>query len=50
MSKGGLLSWPAEGTAMLVLKRWAMKPKQRLKQSIPQNRSSTAPYSGMVPV
>ena len=51
MSKGGLLVMAGGGHShALVLKRWAMKPKQRPKQSILLvNRSSTALYSGMVP-
>ena len=51
MSKGGLLVLAGGGHShALVLKRWAMKPKQRPKQSILLvNRSSTALYSGMVP-
>ena len=51
MSKGGLLVLAGGGHShSLVLKRWAMKPEKRPKQSIVLvNRSSTALYSGMVP-
>lgn len=51
MSKGGLLVLAGGGHShALVLKRWAMKPEQRPKQSIVLvNRSSTALYSSMVP-
>ena len=51
MSRGGLLVMAGGGHShALVLKRWAMKPEQRPKQSIVLvNRSSTALYSGMVP-
>ena len=51
MSKGGLLVLAGGGHShALVLKRWAMKPQRRPKQTIVLvNRSSTALYSGMVP-
>ena len=51
MSTGGLLVLAGGGHShALVLKRWAMKPEQRPKQSIVLvNRTSTALYSGMVP-
>ena len=51
MSRGGVLLLAGGGHShALVLKRWAMKPEQRPKQSIVLvNRSSTALYSGMVP-
>ena len=51
MSRGGLLVLAGGGHShALVLKRWAMKPEQRPKQSIVLvNRTSTALYSGMVP-
>ena len=49
MSRAGLLVLAGD-TATIVLKRWAMRPEQRPKQSIvPVNRSSAALYSGMVP-
>ena len=51
MSRGGLLVLAGGGHShALVLKRWAMQPEQRPKQSILLvNRSSTSLYSGMVP-
>ena len=51
MNRGGLLVLAGGGHShALVMKRWAMKPEQRPKQSIVLvNRSSTALYSGMVP-
>ena len=51
MSRGGLLVMAGGGHShALVLKRWAMKPEQRPRQSIVLvNRSSAALYSGMVP-
>ena len=51
MSRGGLLVMAGGGHShALVLKRWAMKPEQRPRQSIVLvNRSSTTLYSGMVP-
>ena len=43
-------SWPAGHSHALLLKRWAMRPEQRLNRSIVLvNRTSTALYSGMVP-
>ena len=51
MNRGGLLVLAGGGHShALVLKRWAMKPERRPKQSIVLvNRNSTALYSGMVP-
>ena len=51
MSRGGLLVLAGGGHShALVLKRWAMQPEKRPKQSIVLvNRTSTALYSGMVP-
>ena len=51
MSRGGLLVMAGGGHShALVLKRWAMKPEHRPRQSIVLvNRSSTTLYSGMVP-
>ena len=51
MSRAGLLVLAGGGHShAIVLKRWAMRPEQRPKQSIVLvNRSSAALYSGMVP-
>ena len=51
MTAAGVLLLAGGGHShALVLKRWAMRPEQRPKQSITLvNRSSTALYSGMVP-
>ena len=51
MTTAGVLLLAGGGHShALVLKRWAMRPEQRPKQSITLvNRSSTALYSGMVP-
>ena len=51
MTAGGVLLLAGGGHShALVLKRWAMRPEQRPKQSITLiNRTSTSLYSGMVP-
>ena len=51
MTAAGVLLLAGGGHShALVLKRWAMRPEQRPKQSITLiNRTSTALYSGMVP-
>ena len=51
MTTGGTLLLAGGGHShALLLKRWAMQPERRPRQSITLiNRSSTALYSGMVP-
>ena len=51
MSRAGVLLLAGGGHShALVLKRWAMRPERRPKQSITLvSRNSTTLYSGMVP-